>query len=158
MKWIALLFFTMSTFTFCNKNSGGSLSAAPVYDPAQSKTLLNEPYGGDTAQRMDVYLPAGRSSDSTPALVLLHGGSWTAGNKTDLNNYIDSFRKRLPHYAIFNLNYRLVSGTTHFDDQEGDIKTALEQIADSAAAYGFSKDRIVLLGVSAGAHLAMLQA
>ena len=64
----------------------------------------------------------------------------------------------MPDYAIFNLNYRLVSSTTRFPAQEQDVAKAFAYIADSAASYGINKDNMVLVGISAGAHLALLQA
>ncbi|HEX2535020.1 MAG TPA: alpha/beta hydrolase, partial [Chitinophagaceae bacterium] len=70
----------------------------------------------------------------------------------------DSFRRRMPEYAIFNLDYRLVSGQHLFPTQEQDVRKALEFIAEHASGYGVSTDRVVLLGASAGAHLALLQA
>src|SRR5947209_1554027 len=73
--------------------------------PAQ--TLHDVSYGNDSAQRMDIYLPAGRSADSNKILVLIHGGGWNSGSKADFISYIDSFRKRMPDYAIFSLTYRL---------------------------------------------------
>lgn len=143
----------MSIFTPCNKN--GSAAAEHVLT---AKTIMNVPYGSDTAQKMDVYLPAGRSADKTKSIVLIHGGSWNAGNKTDLAAYIDTFKKRLPDYAIFNLNYRLVNASNRFPTQEQDIHDALKLIADSADDFTIDKNRIALLGVSAGAHLALLHA
>lgn len=142
----------MSTLLSCEKKD-----STPVVNFAAAKTELNVPYGGDSAQKMDIYLPAGRSEQKTNAIVLIHGGSWNAGNKSDLAGYIDTFRKRMPDYAIFNLNYRLLTRATPFPVQEQDVQAALRFIAEGAGEFGINKDSIVLLGVSAGAHLALLQ-
>ena len=107
---------------------------------------------------MDIYLPAGRSADSTKILVLIHGGGWNSGSKSDFISYIDSFRKRMPDYAIFNLNYRLVNGHNLFPTQEKDVRTALSFLSEHAKEYAVDRNKIVLLGASAGAHLALLQA
>lgn len=122
------------------------------------KTLLNVPYGNDALQKMDVYLPANRSSTTIKSLILIHGGGWTSGSKADFAVYIDSFKIRLPEYAIFNLNYRLVSGSNLFPAQEHDIKAAVDFIVKNAAKYGINENSISMLGFSAGAHLALLQA
>lgn len=153
MPQLASLLLFMTLITSCAKPG----SAAPEGAPLPARTLLNEPYGGDSAQKMDIYLPAGRTAASTRALVLIHGGSWTSGNKSDLTAYIDSFRKRMPEVAVFNLNYRLIRPGLPFSVQEEDIRTALTTIRDAAGEYVFNKDEVVLLGVSAGAHLALLQ-
>ena len=119
---------------------------------------LNVPYGKDPRQVMDIYLPEGRNPDSTKSLVLIHGGGWNSGNKSDFNAYIDSFRKRMPDYAIFNLNYRLFNGSNLFPSQEEDVKAALELISQKSEEFRINKNKMVLLGASAGAHLSLLQA
>lgn len=120
-------------------------------------TLLNIAYGEQALQRMDAYLPVNRSA-ATPSLILLHGGGWTNGSRHSLSAYVDSFKNRLPQYAIFNIDYRLVSSTVHFTDQENDIKTAVDFIAAHADENKISPGKFVMVGVSAGAHLALLQA
>jgi acetyl esterase/lipase len=72
--------------------------------------------------------------------------------------YIDSFRKRMPDYAIFNLSYRLVNGGNLFPTQEIDIRTAVDFIVAKSKEYHIDQDQLVLLGASAGGHLALLQA
>lgn len=145
----------MSLITSFQRNKT-LIPAEEKYLPAQ--TLRDVPYGKDSAQRMDIYLPAGRSIDSTRAIVLIHGGGWNGGNKSDFASYIDSFRTRMPDYAIFNLNYRLVHGRNLFPAQEEDIRSAVGFIADQSGAYHVDKNKLILLGASAGAHLALLQA
>ena len=121
-------------------------------------SLLNVAYGEDPAQRMDIYLPADHSTNRKQALILLHGGGWSSGSRHSFAAYIDSFKQRLPGYVIFNVDYRLVSQKIHFTDQETDIKTAVDFVASHAGDYNIDTGKIVLMGVSAGAHLAMLQA
>ncbi len=124
----------------------------------KADTFLNVAYGNYTAQRMDVYLPANRSFAETPSLILLHGGGWSGGSRHNLSAYIDSFKTRLPDYAIFNIDYRLVSSNTKFTAQETDIKTAVDFIYAQAKNYKINIGKLVMVGVSAGAHLSLLQA
>lgn len=152
MKAIIYLLLSMTLYTSCQQVQSKTLPTSV----AENK--LNVSYGKDTAQRMDIYLPAGRSAMSTPSIVLIHGGGWNSGDKADFQVYLDTFKKRLPGYAIFNLNYRLVSSEHLFPAQEMDVKAAMDHIVQNAEYYGVSKNKFVLLGFSAGAHLAMLQA
>jgi acetyl esterase/lipase len=154
MKMLLSLLLSMSSFTSCQQSEGRTLN--PI--PATAQTILNVSYGKDSLQKMDVYLPANRSIHKTPSLVLIHGGSWNGGSKSDFNQYVDSFKKRLPHYAIFNLNYRLVNGGHTFPAQENDIKLAIDFIAGKAEDYKIDINHLVLLGASAGGHLALLHA
>ena len=145
----------MILYTSCQESSKAQ---EPLLNPTIAETKLNVPYGQDTAQRMDIYLPAGRSSDSTKSIVLIHGGGWAYGSKSDFATYIDTLKKRLPQYAIFNIEYRLASEKTIFPTQEQDINAAVAFIVQNSKHYGIDSNELVLLGASAGAHLAMLQA
>jgi len=154
MKMLLALLFPMNLLLACQSETP---AAAPLpYTAAQ--TLTNVSYRKDSAQRMDIYLPAGRDSASTKALILIHGGGWNGGDKRDFSGYIAAFQKRMPDYAIFNINYRLVNGGNLFPAQENDVKAAMEHITSGSAYYGINSSKIVLLGASAGAHLALLQA
>ena len=121
-----------------------------------SVTMMNVSYGANARQKMDVYLPANRSSTLTKVMILIHGGAWNTGDKSDFNAYVDSLKKREPSYAIFNLNYRLANTPDLFPAQEQDIKAAVEFIYNKRGEYIIS-DKFVLVGASAGAHLALLQ-
>jgi acetyl esterase/lipase len=127
-------------------------------DANGAQVLLNVKYGNDTKQAMDVYLPAGRNASSTPVLILIHGGGWTEGSRADLNAYVDTLKRRVPQYAIFNISYRLAAnGQNLFPSQEQDVKAAIEFILSKQTEYRIS-DRFALIGASAGAHLALLYA
>ena len=121
-----------------------------------SVTTLNVSYGSNAQQKMDVYLPAGRNTTSTKVMILIHGGGWNSGDKSDFNAYVDSLKKREPSYAIFNINYRLANTPDLFPAQEQDVKAAVEFIYNKRSEYQIS-DKYVLIGASAGAHLALLQ-
>jgi len=143
----------MSILTSCHPNE-----QAVVQDKnLPAKTIYDVSYGNDTAQMMDIYLPANRSVSSTKSIVLIHGGGWNSGSKKDFVAYIDSFKNRMPDYAIFNVNYRLVNGGNLFPTQEQDIKAAIDFIVTNSTGYHVNKNKLVLLGVSAGGHLALLQ-
>lgn len=144
----------MPIFTSCKQ----APAAVAEQKSLPEQNLLNVSYGTDTLQKMDVYLPANRSAKTTLSLVLIHGGGWTSGSKAEFGIYLDSFKSRLPGYAIFNINYRLVNGGHLFPTQENDVKAAIDFVAANAEKYGVSNDDFVLLGFSAGAHLALLHA
>ena len=156
MKRIILFAITTLLFFSCKKSTS---DAGLILEPAilQASTQQNIAYGTDPLQKMDVYLPGGRSA-TTKVLVMIHGGGWSTGDKSELTIYVDTMKKRLPDYAIININYRLVANTTNtFPTQENDVKAALDYIYSKRNEFQIS-DKYVLLGVSAGAHLALLQA
>ncbi len=140
-------------------NGGGTTTTE---QPLAEQSINNVSYGTDTAQRMDIYLPAGRTTTATKAIIMIHGGAWISGDKTDMNQFIPVIKSRLSEYAIFNLNYRLgvpaLPPSNVFPAQENDIKAALNFIIGKAAEYKFNVDKSVILGASSGGHLALLQA
>jgi acetyl esterase/lipase len=153
MKLTGKLFLLSILFAACQKEDG---DGGPV--PLDAQTQLNVAYGTDPAQKMDVYLPQGRSTATTKVIILVHGGAWNQGDKSDFTAYVDTLKKRLPGYAIFNINYRLATGTSNFFPvQENDVKTAVEFIYGKRNEYNIS-DKFVLLGASAGGHLVLLHA
>ena len=122
------------------------------------KTELNVPYGSSAEQKMDIYLPANGSSSTTKVMILIHGGGWSGGDKSELTVFVDTLKKRLPGYAIFNINYRLATNaSTTFPMQENDVKAAIEFIYNKRAEYKIT-DKFALIGTSAGGHLALLHA
>lgn len=121
--------------------------------------MKNVSYGSDSAQKMDIYLPANRNNDKTGIIVFIHGGSWSGGDKYEFDNAIGVLKLKLPDYALFNLNYRLAYyGKNKFPAQINDVQTALNFIANHATEYQVNADKICLIGASAGAHLALLEA
>jgi acetyl esterase/lipase len=147
---IVIAIFTL--LVSCKKETESSVPSL------SAETLNNQAYGADAAQKMDIYLPAGRSPDSTKLIVMIHGGAWVTGDKTDFASFIAILQQRLPSYAIANINYKLATNTSnHFPSQENDMKAAINYLFEHSAGYAISQ-KIVLLGASSGAHLATLQA
>lgn len=148
-----IFFLSLLTTSFflggCSKNDDpGDINSA--------NTLLNVSYGADPLQKADIYLPENRNTATTKVLFMIHGGGWSVGDKAEFTAFVDTLKRRLPGYAVVNLNYRLASGSTNlFPAQEMDVKAAVEFIYANRTVYGIS-DKFVLLGASAGAHLGML--
>ncbi|MDO5510193.1 MAG: alpha/beta hydrolase [Weeksellaceae bacterium] len=127
-----------------------------VQDPdLPALNLSNVSYGAQPRHVMDVYLPANRLSAATPVVVLIHGGSWTAGDKADMAGFVPYFQENFPEYAVVNMNYVLATNTSPaLPNQVNDVEAVLNYIDEQAAEWQVQPS-YVLLGVSAGAHLAM---
>lgn len=154
MKHVFSLLFISLFFVACQKES------TPAEQPVAEQNITDASYGTDAAQRMDIYLPAGRTTTATKAIIIVHGGAWISGDKSEMNDFIPVVKKELPNYAIFNINYRLgaLPTTNPFPTQENDVKAAVDFIINKSSEYKFNTGKVVLLGASAGAHLALLQA
>ena len=156
MKQIVLVAFISLLLFSCKKNTD-TIVVQPQPTTVAASTQMDVSYGTDPLQKMDVYLPANRTA-ATKLMIMIHGGGWSQGDKTDLNQYLDTLKRRLPTYAFININYRLaVNALTTFPTQENDVKAAINYIYSKKNEFIVS-DKFVLLGASAGAHLALLQA
>jgi len=145
---VALLIFL---FAACKKNDKS------IQLPLTAQTLSNLWYGSDSMQRMDIYLPAGRT-DTTKIIVLAHGGSWTTGDKSDFDSLVPVLQQYFSGYAIANVNYRLATQTSNrFPAQETDMKSAVNFLNKNVAEYHVSP-KMILFGASSGAQMALLQA
>lgn len=110
-------------------------------------------YGVDPLQRLD-YFPAPEAR--APLVLFIHGGAWTAGDKrTAAGSKAEHFTAN--GIAFASVNYRLVP-EVDVAEQARDIARATAWLRKDAARLGFDPDRIVLMGHSAGAHLAALLA
>ena len=149
LKNIAIYLIVVLSLVSCSKNV--------TADTTDAQKFSDVSYGTDGKQKMDIYLPANRNNTTTPLVILIHGGGWTEGDKQDFNFFISELEKRLPAYAIANINYRLASNNYNlFPTQENDIKTAVEFLLNKSGEYKISK-QLILIGASAGAHLSLLQ-
>jgi acetyl esterase/lipase len=89
-------------------------------------------------------------------LVYLHGGLWQALDKDFLTQPI--FRRLAGQgHVIMDLAYSLAPGAD-LTRMLGDVKQAIVWMKSHAQEYQINPDRVVLMGVSGGAHLALLAA
>lgn len=155
-NFFAVCFLFSLGLSSCKKDS----IAVATSNPAIKIDTFNLAYGTNAQQKLDMYLPANRIDSSTNVFVMIHGGSWSAGDKSDLNPFVDQIKAGLPTYAIVNINYRLATtfGTNLWPTQFTDVKAAFDYVVAQASYYHYNPNKIVVYGESAGAHLAMLKA
>ena len=92
-----------------------------------------------------------------PAIVIIHGGGWSAGSKTDLvyrNLLIDY---ALQGYVTLSVEYRF-NQEAPFPACIQDVKCAIRWLKAHAEELRVDPERIGVYGHSAGAHLAMMLA
>lgn len=119
--------------------------------PAGTRAIRDVAYGPDPRQRFDVYLPP--AVRRAPAILLVHGGSWTYGDKDHPGLIPNKAEYWLPKgYALISINYRLLPDTPPLE-QARDVARALATAQRQAVAWGVDRDRFALMGHSAGAHL-----
>ncbi|QFT77108.1 alpha/beta hydrolase [Erythrobacter sp. THAF29] len=125
---------------------GGAVPQAVV---SPDRTVL---YGNHRRQQVDVYEPAG-AVDPLPLVLHIHGGGWSFGNHKLVQSKPAHFTAS--NYYFASTGYRLMPDAP-VEDQAADIGAAIQALRGQASSIGFDPDRIVLMGHSAGAHLAAL--
>jgi acetyl esterase/lipase len=136
-----------------------SVSAAPVSlaafieqpQPAPDATVS---YGAAPVQGIDVYLP--KTDGPFPVAILIHGGCWTKAiaGREQLRLLGRELANR--GIAVWSIGYRRV------DEEDGaypgifqDVARAIDLLPANAAKYEIDTSRVVAVGHSAGAHLAL---
>lgn len=111
-------------------------------------------YGEHLRQQVDVYTPDDAVGD-VPLVVFIHGGGWQMGSRSMVQAKPQHFKDA--GYVFASAGYRLLPEAP-VEQQAADIGAALRALRGQAESGGFDPDRIVLIGHSAGAHLAALVA
>ncbi len=100
--------------------------------------------------KLDVYQPGGDTPH--PTLVYFHGGGWVAGTKED--SILETFPFLEKDWAVVNVEYRM-GEISRAPAAVEDCRCALHWVIAHANDYKFDINRIVLMGHSAGGHLAL---
>lgn len=111
-------------------------------------------YGGDLRQQVDIYGSPDAVGDAL-LVFYIHGGGWRIGNHKLVQDKPAHFTGE--GHVFASAGYRLLPEAP-VETQAADLGEALRAVRAQAADYGFDPDAIVLMGHSAGAHLAALLA
>jgi acetyl esterase/lipase len=132
-------------------------TSSPGEVPLIYEENIDVSYGKNVLQNYDLYLPSTRNTRN-PVIVLLHPGAWRIGDKAAINSIVKRMIDKRLNCAIVNMNYRLTSsvGIT-YTEQIQDINTLLNKLKIDSKTLNISTN-FMLVGISAGGHLAMLYA
>jgi len=136
---------------------GGGTGGGGGSNPLAQRIILDTAYGTDPNQKLDIYLPAGRTT-ATKVVIYIHGGGWESGSKSDpeYQQHKELLRQKWPDAAVATINYRLTSNpAVHYTQIMSDITSAVNLVVNNKANFVIS-DTLTMVGASAGGHLAML--
>ncbi len=120
----------------------GQVQRDVVYGEVEGQKLLLDVYGANPAV-------------TRPAIIFVHGGSWSSGSKSDLGFAASALAWQ--GYVGFSIDYRLLrDGKNRFPTQIDDAQRAVRWVRAHAAEYGVDPQKIGALGASAGGHLVAL--
>lgn len=123
---------------------------------ALAATFADVPYGKHERNKLDFW--QAKSEAPTPVVIIIHGGGWTAGSKTNVprSSRFPNLRALLGNgISVVAINYRLIGKHT-----EGvtppvkatlhDAARALQFVRSKARQWNINKERIGAYGNSAG--------
>lgn len=138
----------------------GLTLAARGFGAAEARVVRDVEYGSaaGVSLKLDVGLPAGEGP--FPVAILVHGGGWSGGSKSgsdkpgngaDITPWFDAFTAA--GCVWFSIDYRLAPAH-RWPAGYDDTLAAIRWVKAHAAEYRGDPRRIVLVGHSAGGHLA----
>jgi len=108
-------------------------------------------YGTGDKQTMDLYQPLTTPTQPAPLAVFIHGGYWRGGDKQDSSLVVPALLGA--GAVVANVNYDLCPAIS-LDTMVEQIIGAVRYCHGHATEWHASQDRLLLIGHSAGAHLA----
>lgn len=114
----------------------------------------------DRDEKADLYLPAERKPGvRAPAVLIIHGGGWTGGDKGAAREINIGSTLALNGYVALSINYALAEeGRVTWPQNLHDCKTAVRWLRANADRLQIDPDHIGVIGGSAGGHLAAMVA
>ncbi|MDR3418415.1 MAG: 4-hydroxybenzoate octaprenyltransferase [Nevskia sp.] len=117
------------------------------------RDIAYTPEGWPQKLRLDVFMPA--DGNTAPVVLLIHGGSWKAGHRRDMEPLATALARR--GYVAVDVSYRFAP-RFRFPAQLQDLQQAVRWVRGHAAALHADPQRLGAWGFSAGAHLAAMLA
>ncbi len=158
----SLLLFLVLVF-IANLSFGQATNRVISFFPPDTRLYSNISYANDTLKKhqLDIYIPSSTANAKAdiPLVVWVHGGAWMLNDKYADMSYMKKTIAAILNngFALASIDYRY-STEAVFPAQIQDCNQALEFLYQHAAQYGYNKNKIALIGFSAGGHLASLLA
>ena len=105
----------------------------------------------DRELHLDAYYT--KSKEPHPAIVILHGGGWRSGNKTQMEAFALEMASK--DYSCFTIEFRL-SMEAQYPAAIFDVKNAIRYIKKNARKFNVDTCKIAVLGCSSGGQMAAL--
>lgn len=135
--------------------TGASLFGSCGQQDKKRYVVTDLSYGTEASQKLDLYIPTSAAGSSCGLVLFIHGGAWISGDKSECTKKIlESVNDS--GYASATMNYRFISDSVNLLDLMDDVDNALKAIQKQGKEYNVTIDRVLMIGTSAGSHLALL--
>jgi len=114
--------------------------------------------GADRKEKLDLYLPHGPERKDRPAVVFIHGGGFTAGDKAEYRSSSVSADLARAGYVVVSCNYVLGAKSKEgvWPRNIADCREAVRWVRAHAKELGVNPEKIAVAGGSAGGYLALM--
>ncbi len=145
---------SFTTYSAYEKIKNNYTFAKPATINKNVKQIKNLVYYKDGARQLhlDLFLPK-KINRKFPCIIIIHGGGWRSGHKEMEWSLASNLASK--NFVTATIEYRL-STEALYPVAVLDIKHAVLWIKENAAKYSIDTNKIVLMGQSAGGHLAAL--
>lgn len=135
-----------------NRAMARTTAEPPVVIPGEVRVTRRVPFSkaDGVPLSLDLYQPA--ATGPFPIIMQIYGGSWQTGSPANQEWFSRHFAQR--GYVVVAIDYRHAP-EWKWPEQIVDVRTALYWISQKGHTFGGDPGRIVLVGRSAGAQLAM---
>ena len=114
--------------------------------------------GADRKEKLDLYFPNGPKRLDRPAVVFIHGGGFTGGDKAEYRSASVSADLCRAGYVVVSCNYVLGPKSKEgvWPQNIADCRNAVRWVRAHAKELGVNPDKIAVAGGSAGGYLALM--
>ena len=181
MRPLVLLFVAASTFAadlaklhiFEMAKPGEIVEVAKI--PAMAEAAYGRPHmtmpptpvfrlsdvsflGANRKEKLDLYFPNGPRRSERPAVVFIHGGGFTGGDKAEYRSASVSADLCRAGYVVVSCNYVLGPKDKPgvWPQNIADCRNAVRWVRAHAKELGVNPDKIAVAGGSAGGYLALM--
>ena len=153
------IFFLIAFFLLWGCTSGDARSetisvdlTVPEIAVRQDVTYAQYLAWPEARLKMDLLLPM-KGDKKSPAVIFIPGGWWVVSPKAAGSQF--TYRLAEEGYAVASIEYRLIAAA-NYREILGDVKAAVRYLRAHAEELNIDKDRIAVMGVSAGGYLAAM--
>ena len=151
-----LLVTTFLLFTSCVTITE---SIQEVYDSlheSEYQAFKDIAYGDDLNQNFDIYLPNGNTNEEMNLIVLVHGGSWISGDKSDFGYFAQWIMTNLDSTIVSSINYRYLDDDVDFDSILNDVNLAVNKSVEFASNKNYKLKNMAMGGSSSGGQISLM--
>ncbi|MDD4082847.1 MAG: prolyl oligopeptidase family serine peptidase [Sphaerochaetaceae bacterium] len=158
IKYLTFLLVIISFFLFtsCITITESILQVYDTFHASEYQTFKDITYGDDKNQNLDIYLPNGNTNEEMNLIVLVHGGSWISGDKSDFGYFAQWIMTNLENTTVSTINYRFLDDNVDFNDILEDVNSAVKKTVEFAENKNLKIKNMAMGGSSSGGQISLM--